>query len=249
MMTIDVANPLPSRNATSPMTPHTGRWPWRAMAAALAVEAILLGLTTGWLASGTPTPQTVSTDAPVMLSMLVPEPEATPTPAAKPAEPAKLPSPSIKREVVAKPDTSHVRKPAQVPRATVNAEAPLIETVSGADAPPAPSAAPATLPAAPPVAASSGPDERFVAKLRAAVQAAVVYPMALRGMGLAASIDVEFVYMDGRVSNVHVARPGHVATLDEAAIAAVQRAAMPSAPPSLAGTPHAFKVRVIFRET
>ncbi|MGC7403128.1 TonB family protein [Pandoraea pneumonica] len=225
-------------------TAAPARWPWRAMAAALALEAILLGLTAGWLARSTSTPKPARADAPVMLSMAEPEPVAAPVPTVKPPEPIKAhpkPVTPVKHEPAPKPQASHAREP-------VSAEAPPIKTVAGADAPPAPSAVAVPEPAIPPVSASSGPDERFIAKLRAAVQAAVVYPTALQGMGLAANIDVEFGYQDGAVSNVHVTRPGRVATLDQAAIAAVQRAAMPPPPPNLAGALHTFKVRVIFSE-
>jgi len=243
---VDVQHALRGRNVAA----SSERWPWRAMATALALEAILLGVTAGWLARSTPAPKPVRNDSPVMVSMVDPEPAAAPAPTVKPPEPVKAPiKPTtpvkpvvpVRHELAPKPETSHTREP-------VNAEAPPIKTVAGADAPPAPSAAAAPEPAIPPVSASSGPDDRFIAKLRAAVQAAVVYPMALQGMGLAANIDVEFGYKDGVVSNVHVTRPGRVATLDQAAIAAVQRAAMPPPPPNLAGALHTFKVRVIFSE-
>lgn len=249
MTSIFMDNALPARSAV----PAQRRLPWRAMATALALEAIVLGLTTGWLARETQTPPPARTAAPMMLSMVEPEPAVAPAPVVKPMEPAKPIKPlaaPVKHEAAPKPSPSHALKTAPASHEAATPDAPPIKTVSGADAPPAPSAAPAPAPApaAPPVNTAAGPDDRFVAKLRAAVQAAVVYPMALRGMGLAASIDVEFVYADGIVSNVHVTRPGRVATLDQAAIAAVQRATMPSPPPNLAGTPHAFKVRVIFSE-
>lgn len=82
--------------------------------------------------------------------------------------------------------------------------------------------------------------------MRAAVQAATVYPAALQGMGLEASIEVEFDYTDGNVSNVRVTKPGRVATLDQSAIAAVRRANMPLPPPELAGKTRTFRVRVNF---
>ncbi|ALS61810.1 TonB family protein [Pandoraea norimbergensis] len=236
---------LPSPGPTTPQ----GRWPWRAMATALALEAILLGVTTGWLSRGSPSPQPVRADAPVMLAMVEPEPVAVP--AVKPVEPVASPVKPVvpvKREVTPKSVTSHVNKTAQPVHEAVSAEAPPIKTVDGVDAAPAPSAATAPTPAASPSNVAPGPDDRFIAKLRAAVQAAVVYPMALRGMGLTASIDVEFAYRDGVVSNVHVSRPGRVATLDQAAVAAVQHAVMPPPPPNLAGTLSTFKVRVIFND-
>ncbi|VVE36491.1 TonB family protein [Pandoraea iniqua] len=239
------SGPLPA--PALPFPQSQGRWPWRAMATALAVEAILLGLTTGWLSRGTPPPARVA--APVMLAMVAPEPEAAP--AVKPVEPVVSPAKPavpVKHVVTPKPVVSPVNKTTQPAHEATRADAPPIKTVDGADAPPAPSAGAAPTPAASPSNAAPGPDDRFIAKLRAAVQAAVVYPVALRGMGLAANIDVEFAYQDGVVSNVHVSRPGRVATLDQAAIAAVQHAAMPSPPPNLAGKLNTFKVRVIFSD-
>ncbi|VVE77073.1 TonB family protein [Pandoraea sputorum] len=221
--------------------------PWKAMTAALALEAILLGLTSAWLAPSTTMSKPTRDAAPVMLTVAVPEPVAAPAP--QPVDPPKPPTAPARREPTRKPDSSHVTQPAPPVREPAKTEAPPVKTVDGADSPAAPVPVPMPAPTTPPSSTAASPDERFIAKLRAAVQAAVVYPMALRGMGLSASIDVEFVYADGVVSNVHVSRPGRVATLDQAAIAAVQRAAMPAPPAALAGSPHAFKVRVMFGET
>ncbi|WP_087687501.1 energy transducer TonB [Pandoraea sp. PE-S2R-1] len=242
-----VGGALPIPGSATPQ--GQGRWPWRAMATALALEAILLGLTTGWLSRGSPSPPPARADAPVMLAMVAPEPVAAP--AVKPVEPVVSPAKPVvpvTHAVTPKPVVSPANKTAQPAHETTHADAPPVKTVDGADAPPAPAAAAAPTPVASPSNVAPGPDDRFIAKLRAAVQAAVVYPMALRGMGLAANIDVEFAYQDGVVSNVHVSRPGRVATLDQAAIAAVQHAAMPSPPPNLAGKLNTFKVRVIFSD-
>lgn len=221
-------------------------WPWKAMTVALALEAILLGLTTAWLATSTSTREPTPDTAPIMLTMPAPEPAVDPTP--KPVEPPKPPVTPLRRETTRKPEPSHVAKPAQPTQEPTKTETLPIKTVAGSDLPAAPVPAPTPAPTPPSNSSAAGPDERFIAKLRAAVQAAVVYPMSLRGMGLSASIDVEFVYADGVVSNVRVSRPGRIATLDQAAVAAVQRATMPSPPATLAGSPHAFKVRVIFSD-
>lgn len=94
--------------------------------------------------------------------------------------------------------------------------------------------------------AAPGQDESFIAKLRAAMANAVVFPSALRG-GIQTSVEVACSFRDGVVSSVHVVQPGRVGMF-RAAVGVVTHAVMPQTPPAMSGVSHTFKVRLIFKD-
>jgi protein TonB len=110
-------------------------------------------------------------------------------------------------------------------RATLAANTPAPQQLS-----------PALPPAAPPPAAMT-PDalNTLTARIHQAVQAALVYPPAARMMRLAGRTQIRFEYEDGAARAVLIARSSRSDLLDDAALAAVRRAAMPPVPQALRG--------------
>lgn len=229
-------------------------WPLRSMAVALLVEGGLI-LACGWVlhesrepahrASGVVPGQTIS--------LVMPTPAPTATPNTQPPAPKSAPQP-VPKQPVPRPvqHVAHVSR-ASTPARPVAVPVPVsppvaVAQVEGAATVPTVAAATATPPpaAAPAASTGPGPTDLFAAKLRAAIQAAVVYPFSLRDMGLDADIQVEFVYQDGAVSQVRVVRGGKAAAFDRAALAAVQAATMPQPPAELRGQAHTFRVTVRF---
>ena len=86
----------------------------------------------------------------------------------------------------------------------------------------------------------------FAAKLRAAVQAALVYPPAARIMGFHGKARVEFVFKDGVSSQVRIIQSGGSNLIDQAALAAVTNAVAPPLPDSLKGKSKTYQVTVSF---
>jgi protein TonB len=84
------------------------------------------------------------------------------------------------------------------------------------------------------------------ARIGAAVNAAKFYPPAARLMHRQGRVAVSFAYRDGSVEQVALAQPSQVASLDNAALAAVRRARYPMPPPSLGGQSLHLRVWVTF---
>lgn len=119
-----------------------------------------------------------------------------------------------------------------------------------AEAKPAEPAAPVTVPVKPVVQAKPAPaatvSDSFKGAVRAAVQAAVVYPPSARMAHIVGKTKVAFRYQDGRVDNSSVVTSSGFNTLDAAAIRAVEAAAYPAPPAEFAGKPLQFEVWVRF---
>lgn len=109
---------------------------------------------------------------------------------------------------------------------------------------------PAPPPSPPPPA--SGPNDKeleFAARVKAAIQAAVVYPMAAKQMGYRGKAIVEFIYRDGGVMQTHVVQSSGMVMIDNAALAAVSAARFPTPPDSLKGKDVPYRVTVLFELT
>lgn len=85
-----------------------------------------------------------------------------------------------------------------------------------------------------------------MARLRAAIQAALVYPSAARDAGFQGHARVEFVFRDGVARNPRIIRSSGMGLTDRAALAAVENAIYPAVPPSLAGRETTYQVTVRF---
>jgi protein TonB len=86
----------------------------------------------------------------------------------------------------------------------------------------------------------------MAARLRAAIQAALVYPSAARDAGFQGHARVEFVFRDGVVRSPRIIRSSGMGLTDRAALAAVENAIYPPVPPSLAGKETTYQVTVRF---
>ncbi len=108
---------------------------------------------------------------------------------------------------------------------------------------PTPNAVPVQPPSPPPIPTSRPPNQdsimaEFQASMRAAIDAAKVYPKEAVMAGETGTVTVSFDYVNGVVSNIHVDRSSGSRAIDKSAMQAVQKAAMPPKPAELAGVGH-----------
>ena len=102
-------------------------------------------------------------------------------------------------------------------------------------------AVPAPAPAAPSPALAG-----WESRIRQAVQDAAIYPAVARLQHRQGQAQVRFDYDHGMAARASVVRTSQVAILDQAALAAVTRAAMPVAPTGLGPQPRTMLVWVKF---
>lgn len=102
----------------------------------------------------------------------------------------------------------------------------------------------------PPPAASPSRNETILAdytsKVRAAVQAALVYPRAAEELGYTGRVRVEFRLQNGHPADARVMISSKVSMFDRAALQAVQSASYPPPPEFLLGQSRLFQVWVEF---
>lgn len=115
---------------------------------------------------------------------------------------------------------------------------------------PTPNAVPVQPPQPPPIPNTSRPaPENILAEfqnsMKAAIDAAKVYPKEAIIAGETGTATVSFDYINGVVSNIHVDKSSGARSLDKAAALAVQKAAMPPKPAEIAGLNH-FVILVSF---
>ena len=157
-------------------------------------------------------------------------------------EPVKPETPPEKKVEPPKPE-QHKAMPAK-PREQPEPEPQIVEPAPVAEA------APVTLPAkpiepprpAPPATVS----DSFKGAVKAAVQAAMVYPASARMAHVGGKTKVAFNYRDGRVSNLSIVISSGSGMLDAAARRAVEAASYPAPPADFAGKPLQFEVWVRF---
>ena len=217
--------------ATLPTQPATLPWGSTWGVAVLIEAALILGLA-----------------ALVVPSVKAPEPDPinvlfddTPPPKAEPLKPIKpvvvknLPVPVVKPQVVTapQPETPPTPAPSKAEPLTVAAESAYVQ--------PAPPPPPPT-----PVTGPSDKELEFAARVKAAIQAAVVYPMAAKQMGYRGKALVEFIYRDGAVMQTHVVQSSGMVMIDNAALAAVSAARFPAPPETLKGKDVPYRVTVMF---
>ncbi|WP_156970531.1 TonB family protein [Andreprevotia chitinilytica] len=232
-------------SAPTQSNPFQTRPPFKAMSAALAAEiglVIIAGLvlTQHLQTTGEKPAQVISlvtAEAPPEPKPEAPAAPKPPAPKVQPPKPAPHPPQAKPRPAAAAAAPTH-SEPA--PAATDPLENKAATSTPAEPAPPPPP---------PPSSSSKGPSpsDIFIGKLRAAVQAAVIYPASLRQLGLAGQAEVAFMYQDGAVRDVRISRSSGVGAMDRAAIAAVTAATMPPPPAELQGREHAYVVTVHFR--
>ncbi len=193
--------------------------------AALAIEALMIA---ALLLIATKKPAKAEPPEPaVMLSF--PEPVKPETPPQKKPEP---PKPQQHKAMPAKPR----EQPDPVPQ--------IVEPKPAAEA------SPVTLPSKPVEPPRSAPpatvSESFKGAVKAAVQAAMVYPASARMAHVSGKTKVAFSYQDGHVSNLSVVTSSGSSMLDAAAKRAVEAASYPAPPADFSGKPLQFEVWVRF---
>lgn len=147
-------------------------------------------------------------------------------PAPEPVEVTQRPPPPVARPAASNARSHPVRAPS----------APAAAMVRHDDAPAAPVPAQTKATAASPAPSSQAADAEAAleARVRVAIQAATRYPASARMMGLAGRARVMLDYRSGAVANPALAQSSGAPILDEAALAAVQSAHYPPAPPEIA---------------
>jgi len=108
---------------------------------------------------------------------------------------------------------------------------------------PTPNAVPVQPPSPPPIPTSKPVNQdtlmaEFQASMKAAIDAAKVYPKEAILAGETGTVTVSFDYINGVVSNIKVDRSSGSRALDRSAMNAVQKAQMPPKPAELAGISH-----------
>jgi protein TonB len=158
--------------------------------------------------------------------------EAPPTPAPpKPVPPP--PPPKVVEPPKVVPKTIHV-----IPRPAPMVVPPMVLPPE-ITAPPPP-------PVPPQPAVDAEAVDRFQAEVRAAIQAAIIYPPTARMMKQQGRAKVAFTLTHGHAEGAQLIQSSGVATIDTAALAAVRDATYPGPPPEMAGKPLSFAVFVVF---
>ena len=192
---------------------------------ALAIEALMIA---SLVLIAAKNPAKAETPEPaVMLSFPAPvKPETPPEKKVEPPKPQQHKAPQAKPRETPEP-VPKIEEPEPVAEAS-----PVTLPVKPAE-PPRP---------APPATVS----DSFKGAVKAAVQAAVVYPASARMAHVAGRTKVAFNYLDGQVSNLSVVTSSGSGILDAAAKRAVEAAAYPAPPAGFAGKVLQFEVWVRF---
>lgn len=220
----------------------SSRFPTRAFLLAVLIE-LALAASAAWVLAGTPPVKPAVSD-PVPLTLLSeapPEPEKKPLP--KPPEPPKAmpkPTPVKPKAAPAKP-----RPPAPAPPQPAPPAEPVPTDTPTAFTEPAQAAAPP--PPAPNVGGKSDRGAEYASKVRAAVQAAVVYPPAAASLHFVGRVRVEFHLRDGVAGQARVLIASGMGMIDRAALQSVQNARYPEPPTDLRGSDLTYQVWVDFQ--
>lgn len=227
--------PLTARSKSSrPSSTGEGLSFGRSLLAAVVLELLLLAVGAYALIHAASKPPVHP--EPVMLAIEEPvleKPKVQP----KPPEPKPEPKPRV--EHAPTPPQAHPLPQVQPPEPTPQtppppSEMPFAQTVT----PPAPPP--------PPADNNDKAEADFAGRIKAAIQAVTVYPMVAQQMGVKGRTRVEFLFLDGAVSQVRVAESSGNGLLDRSALAAVATASYPPVPEALRGKQKHFFVWVWF---
>lgn len=208
---------MPASTAETPYMP----WP-RVLLIALGVEAALLILAALALDSAGASHE-VKQD---IVELQIAEPALE-----HHAEPPK-PMPKLQKL----PPVPHIRQAVPTPPQPQVPSAP--SDVTQAVTPPPPPAAPSSDTAA--------HEAEFEARLRTAIQNAMVYPPTARMARIAGKTKVSLHFRDGVISHAQVVQGSGSGVLDQAALAAVANAVSPVVPDSLRGRDLDYQIWVSF---
>ena len=201
----------------------------KALALAVLLEFLLLGFAAIIYTSGILRAAPVMKDSVVLqLSNLAPEP-APPTPLPRKVEKQ---SPEPRKQPMPR------QEPLPIPVPSVAQNTPPSPFVEQRIPVPPP-------PAARPTEAEVLAD--YTAKIRDAVQTALIFPKAAESLGYAGRTRVEFRLHQGRQSGAHVIVSSGINMFDRAALQAVQDAVYPQPPEVLMGQARLFQIWVEFK--
>jgi protein TonB len=221
-------------------------FPSRAFALAILAELAIVGglalILTGVVSSrpalSEPVPITLVAEEPAPLE---PKPPAAPTPPTPPP-PVAMPKPQIQPKTKTAPP-----KPAAPAAAVPTPEPAPSEPAPAAAAPTAFSEPVRTPPAAPPAGDKDAPNAEYAAKVKAAVQAAVVYPPAAAALHFSGRVRLEFHLRDSVAGQARIVTASGVGMIDRAALQSVQNASYPAPPAEMQGKDHVYQVWVEFK--
>ncbi len=209
------------------------RMPWQRLGSyVLATFLEIVLLASIWHFLERPAPKHDQDDA-TEIAMV----EAPPTPA--PPKPVPRPPP---------PPPKAVEPPKVVPKIFHVPPRPAPMVVPPMVLPPEITAPPPPPPPPAPAVNAEAVD-RFQAEVRAAIQAAIVYPPTAKMMKQQGRAKVAFTLTHGHAEGAQLIQSSGVATIDIAALAAVRDANYPAPPPDMAGKPLSFAVFVVFSLT
>jgi TonB family protein len=193
---------------------------WSSLGMAFALEALVVASLLLWLAFREMPPRIVALPIEIENTPKIDQPEPPKVQPPLPKPPKIEPKPIKEPPKVQAPPP-----PMPVPEPIV--QAPSVATPNAftqVATPPAP-------PPPPPVESKPmGPSDEYIAKVRAAVQAAFAYPMAAAEMGLHGRARVGFNLRNTTASDVKIINGSGLGLIDRAALAAVQKAAYPTPP-------------------
>ncbi len=183
---------------------------------------------------------------PLTIEALVEEPPLAPTQPQPPKVPAAVPMPLQKTLVPPKTAAPAVMRD-PTPQPVAAAETPLPVTAPTAFSTPVPAPAIAPPPAmAVPATTHSGPSAEYLAKVKAAVQAAAVYPPAAMELNFRGRTRVEFKLRDGVASQANIITGSGMGLVDRAALQSVRVAVYPPPPAAAQGKEETYQVWVEF---
>jgi TonB family protein len=193
---------------------------WSSLGMAVAVEALVVAALFVWMATRELPPRTVALPIEIENTPKIdqPEPPKVQPPLPKP--------PKIEPKPLKEPPKVQTPTPPQpVPEPVVQAPSVAVPNAFTQVATPPPPPPP------PPVESKPlGPSDEYIAKVRAAVQAAFSYPMAAAEMGLHGRARVGFNLRNTTASDVKIINGSGLGLIDRAALAAVQKAVYPNPP-------------------
>jgi protein TonB len=201
----------------------------KAFGIAAATEAVIL-MTAAALVAWSAPPPPAPVPIPLQLTQAEPEPPKPepPKPQPKHREPAPRPVPA----------------PRPLPQAPQPIPKPAEPTPFNEPVPPPPPPPPSSNTAGKP-----DPALEYAAKVRTAVQAAVVYPAAAASMNFGGRTRVEFHLRDGVPSTIHITQGSGLGMIDRAALKSVQDAIYPPPPPPMQGKDLNYQVWVEFKRS
>lgn len=232
---------------TVPLRPAAPRQPtlWPSFGAALTLEVAAVAALLAWLSLHPAEP-------PLRVLPLEIEAAPAPTPPAppppspnKPPPPAPVPQPTQRApRTAAAPASVPVPAP---PLPVSSAPSEVVATPQVQAAAPAPVAAPPAPPPPPPPAGPVGPSPEYIARVRAAVQAAFIYPPAAVAADFHGRTRVAFTLRGTTPANARVLVGSGMGLVDRAALQSVRSASYPPPPQEMSQTESQFEVWVEFK--